>query len=244
MTQSQASLMQNPPQASLMQNPSVIWEDDYILALNKPAGWIVNDSNTVSNNPTLQDWIEKNYSFETSHVKELRSGIVHRLDKPTSGIILIAKTKEVFNALQKEFASREVRKVYLALVHGKIEPKVGTINAPVGRLPWKRTKFGVFPGGREAVTNYKVINYYKGYTLVELYPKTGRTHQLRVHLKHIGHPIVSDPLYAGRKTLREDIKTFPRLFLHTKSIKFIHPVTGKEIMLDVPLPTDLKLRLT
>ena len=224
-----------------MENPSVVWEDDYILALNKPAGWVINDSETAHGNPILQDWIEKNYNFETSHSKELRSGIVHRLDKPTSGIILIAKTKEVFYALQKEFADRKIEKVYIALVHGNVSREEGIINAPIGRLPWKRTKFGIVPGGRSAVTEYKVIGHHEPFSLLELYPKTGRTHQLRVHLKHIGHPIVSDPLYAGRKTLRQDVKIWPRLWLHAKEIKFIHPVTKRKTTLEAPLPSDLKL---
>jgi len=227
-----------------MENPQVIYEDDYILALNKPAGWVVNDSETAHGNPVLQDWISKNLKFDISNSKNLRSGIVHRLDKPTSGVILVAKNEEVFNLLQKEFFDREVQKTYVALVHGHVKNGEGVINAPVGRLPWKRTKFGVIDSGREAVTNYKVLKYFNDYTLLELYPKTGRTHQLRVHLKHIGYPIVSDHLYVGRKTLRNDLKTFPRLFLHAKIIEFIHPVTKKKIKIEAPIPEDLKLPLT
>jgi 23S rRNA pseudouridine1911/1915/1917 synthase len=233
-----------------MQNPSVIFEDDYILALNKPAGWVVNDSETSHGNPTLQSWIEENYSFETSHKKELRSGIVHRLDKPTSGIILVAKTEDIFNALQKQFADRETEKVYVALVHGKVEPSEGVINEKVGRLPWMRTKFGVHENGREAVTSYKVIRSVilseaEGslYTFVELYPKTGRTHQLRVHLKHIGNPIVGDHLYAGRKISKADLKEFGRLMLHAKSIEFIHPITKKKMLLKTDLPKEFEFFL-
>jgi len=223
-------------------DPQIIWQDDYILALNKPAGMDVEE---------LQAWITKNftrnpgYSFQISNSRELRSGLVHRLDKPTSGVILVAKTEDVFYALQKQFADRIVAKTYVALVHGKIDPPAGEIDAPVGRLPWKRTKFGVFEGGRPAVTAYKVSSIYNiqdtTYSLLELFPKTGRTHQLRVHLKHIGHPIVADPLYAGRKTLRADNKIWPRLWLHAKSIEFTHPITGKRIKLEAPLPEDLKL---
>jgi len=224
-----------------MLTPKILFEDDYILAIDKPSGWVVNDSETSHNNLTLQDWVAKNFKFQTSNSRELRSGIVHRLDKPTSGVILVAKTKEIYDFLQSQFADRVIAKTYVALVHGKVEPKEGIIDAPVGRLPWKRTKFGVFPEGRAALTKYKVINYFHDYTLLELYPKTGRTHQLRVHLKHINHPIVSDPLYVGRKTLREDIKIWPRLFLHAKSIEFNHPITGRIIKIEVPLPADLKL---
>ena len=223
------------------ENPQVIFEDAYLLAFNKPAGWVINDANTTSVNPTLQDYIDKNFDFEIAHDKELRSGVVHRLDKPTSGVILVAKTKDVFFALQKEFADRITEKVYVALVHGKVKLETGTIDAPVGRLPWKRTKFGVLATGRPALTNYKVGKHFADFAYLELYPKTGRTHQLRVHLKHLGHPIVSDPLYAGRKTLRHDIKVWPRLWLHAKSIDFIHPITKEKIHIEAPLPPDLTL---
>jgi 23S rRNA pseudouridine1911/1915/1917 synthase len=223
-----------------MQNPSVIFEDDYILALNKPAGWVVNDSETAHGNPTLQSYIESNYNFETSHKKELRSGIVHRLDKPTSGIILIAKSDDLFYELQKQFAERQIEKTYVALVHGKVEPSEGIINEPVGRLPWKRTNFGVLPEGREAITNYKALKYIKDYTFVELHPKTGRTHQLRVHMKHMGNPIVGDHLYAGRKIAKSDLKEFGRLMLHAKSIEFTHPITKKIMKLEAPLPEGLQ----
>jgi 23S rRNA pseudouridine1911/1915/1917 synthase len=225
-----------------MINPQVVYEDNYILALNKAAGWVVNDSETAHGNPVLQDWISENYNFEISQSKELRSGIVHRLDKPTSGVILVAKSKTVFYALQKQFAERLTEKVYIALVHGHVKNETGTINAPIGRLPWKRNKFGVITDGRQSLTEFKVKQYFDNdFTLLELHPKTGRTHQLRVHLKHIGHPIVSDPLYAGRKTVRSDIKNWPRLWLHAKSIEFTHPITNKKMHIEAPLPPDLKL---
>ncbi len=219
-----------------METPQVIFEDDYILALNKPSGMDIE---------ALQSWVKDNFKFEVSDSRELRNGLVHRLDKPTSGVILFAKTESIFFALQKQFAERVVQKVDVALVHGSLAKELGTINEPVGRLPWKRTKFGVYPEGRPAVTNYKVIRVIPteaegSLSLLELYPKTGRTHQLRVHLKHIGHPIVSDPLYAGRKTLRADTKIWPRLWLHAKSIELIHPITGKKLKLEAPLPSDLK----
>jgi 23S rRNA pseudouridine1911/1915/1917 synthase len=224
-----------------MNTPQVIFEDDYILALNKPTGYVVNDSNTISDAPSLQDYIDKTLSFELSHNKEFRNGIVHRLDKPTSGVILVAKTEKVFNALQKEFADREVNKVYVALVHGNLLDKSGEINAKIGRLPWKRTKFGVLEEGRDALTKYKLIDSNNNYSLIELYPKTGRTHQLRVHMKHINHPIVGDLLYGGRKVAKADIKNFGRLMLHAKSIEFTHPITKEEIKLEAPLPQNFNL---
>ncbi|MDO8452747.1 MAG: RluA family pseudouridine synthase, partial [bacterium] len=141
-----------------------------------------------------------------------------------------------------------------ALVHGAVKDD-GTIDEPVGRLPWNRERFGVFPLGKPAKTKYHVLanfsshpgerrlksaNTEETYTLLELHPETGRTHQLRVHLKHIGHPIVSDPFYAGRKTARADQKWCPRLFLHAKSIEFKHPVTGEKLKFEATLPEDLQ----
>src|SRR6266404_1039171 len=142
-----------------MQNPTIIYEDDYILALNKPAGMDVE---------MLQAWVKDNFKFAISNSYELRNGLVHRLDKPTSGIILFAKTEDVFYAIQKQFADRTTEKVYEALVHGKVIPEEGTIKAKIGRLPWKRINFGVIESGREALTNYKVTASNGEYSLLEL----------------------------------------------------------------------------
>ena len=177
-----------------------------------------------------------------------RSGIVHRLDKETSGILLATKTPESFVELQRQFKERIVKKTYLALAHGRIVPESGEISVPVGRLPWNRKRFGVIAGGRESVTRYRTINSLQlavnnkkeEYTLVELYPETGRTHQIRVHLKHIGHPIISDQLYGGRKTARDDRKLLSRVFLHAHKISFNHPKTGEQVNFESPLPKELK----
>lgn len=230
--------------------PKIIFEDEFILVIDKPAGWIVNDASTTNGQPTLQSWIAKNFKFQIANDKLFRSGIVHRLDKETSGLLLVAKTKEVFENLQAQFKNREVKKTYTALVHGKVAPLdssasngVGIIKAPVGRLPWRRDRFGVLPGGREATTRYKVIRYYdiknENFTLLELYPQTGRTHQIRIHLKYLGHPIVSDEFYAGRKTARNDRKWCPRLFLHAGKIAFKHPINGERLEFVSDLPNDL-----
>ncbi|HEX7042452.1 MAG TPA: RluA family pseudouridine synthase [Patescibacteria group bacterium] len=244
--------------------PEILYEDKDLLVLNKPAGYVVNRSDTTSNNITLQDWVEKytkiNYSFfwekkeqesEYPSAEEVfvsRSGIVHRLDKETSGVILVAKNPQSFIDLQRQFKEREVKKVYLALAHGEIKPADGQISVPVGRLEFNRKRFGVVAGGRESLTNYHVISKFEYkipkkqgeiLSLVELYPKTGRTHQIRVHLKHIGHPIFSDELYAGRKTARDDRKVLQRVFLHASEITFFHPLTKKEMNIKAELPKEL-----
>lgn len=234
--------------------PETIFEDDSIIVIDKPTGWITNEADTVGDQPTLQSWIAKNVKSQitiaelVTHDKLYRSGIVHRLDKETSGILLVAKTVGTFEELQRQFKSREVEKTYTALAHGRVDPPAGgegEISAPVGRLPWRRDRFGVLPGGREATTRYKGIMNYElritgeQFTLLELKPKTGRTHQIRIHLKYIGHPIVSDEFYAGRKTARNDRKWCPRLFLHASGIKFTHPKSTKGVEYKSELPADL-----
>ena len=226
--------------------PKVIYQDENILVIDKPAGWIVNEAETTKGQKVLQTWLSQKFDYPVAKDRGVRCGIVHRLDKETSGILIVAKTKNVFTEMQRQFKSREVEKSYTSLVHGKVEPKEGVIEVPVGRLPWRRDRFGVLPGGREAKTGYKVIRYYTGegdYSLLELYPKTGRTHQIRIHLKYIGHPVVADEFYAGRKTAREDRKWCPRLFLHATKIKLNHPGTGKEMFFESELPSDLETSL-
>jgi len=229
-------------------NPTIIFEDESILVLNKPSGWITNDASTTTTQPVLQTWLRENLKYPLIGDRERRDGIVHRLDKETSGLLIIAKTISAFENLQSQFKERKVTKTYIALTHGEIELKEGEIVASVGRLPWRRERFGVLPGGREAITKYKVISYHSLitdhgslFTLVELYPKTGRTHQIRIHLKFIGHPVVGDYFYAGRKTAREDRLWCPRLFLHASKISFFHPETGKELTFESELPKDLNL---
>ena len=224
--------------------PKIIFEDDSLFVVDKPSGWITNEAGTTKVQPVLQTWMRNNFDYPVKRDGEVRYGIVHRLDKETSGILLVAKTKEAFAKLQAEFKGRKVQKTYTALLHGKVEPLEGKIEATIGRLPWRRDRFGVLGGGRESVSEYKVVEFYPeergGYSLVEFHPKTGRTHQIRVHAKHIGHAIVADEFYAGRKTARNDRKWCPRLFLHASAIKFVHPETNKSVEFESKLPQDLQ----
>jgi 23S rRNA pseudouridine1911/1915/1917 synthase len=226
--------------------PGILFEDDSIIVLDKPSGWIVNSALTTKDQPVIQSWLKKNYSYEISQNDELRSGVVHRLDKETSGILVIAKTEGSFVFLQKAFKEREIRKTYIALTHGRVESN-GSVEVTVGRLPWRRDRFGIVPGGRDSKTDYKLINIYRKdfdlFSLVECYPKTGRTHQIRIHFKHINHAIVGDTFYAGRKTSRNDRIWCPRLFLHASEIEFNHPLSGKKIKINSELPKDLSLVL-
>lgn len=224
-------------------DPKIIYEDSSIFVIDKPSGWITNSSSTVKNQPVVQKWLEENFTYPLVNIEEFRSGIVHRLDKETSGLLIVAKTENAFIKMQSEFKSRNVKKTYIALLHGKIDGELGKIEAEIGRLPWRRDRFGVHPGGKHSLSEYKLIKFYPGdrggYSLTEFYPHTGRTHQIRVHAKHIGHAIVSDEFYAGRKTARNDRKFCPRLFLHASKIIFNHPETGERVEYKSDLPEDL-----
>ncbi|MGH7203792.1 MAG: RluA family pseudouridine synthase [Candidatus Levyibacteriota bacterium] len=241
-------------------NIPIIFEDNEILIINKPAGVTVNRAETTKNDITIQDWAEEysqitykepvaKFGEENWNPEEAffqRGGTVHRLDKETSGVLVLAKTPEAFVNLQQQFHAREVKKEYVALAHGIIDPEEGEISVPVGRLPWNRNRFGVLPGGRDSKTLYKVLSYYQNMktkeklTFVQMYPQSGRTHQIRVHLKYIGHPIFADFLYAGRKTSREDRKLLERVFLHAAKISFAHPTLNKIVHFEAPLPQELE----
>lgn len=233
---------------------SIVYEDDSLIVLDKPAGLSVNRSESQKGE-TLADWAEKKYKksnikYQKEGDKDFynRAGIVHRLDKDTSGLLIIAKNPSSFANLQSQFAARTVLKKYQALVHGKVVPYVGIINAPVGRLPWNRRKFGVLSNGNQAQTSYLVKSIYhlngNIYSLIEAKPTTGRTHQIRVHLKYLGHAIVGDRVYAGKKIYKEDLKFCPRLFLHAYFIAIIHPNSHKTLEIKIELPDDLRAVLT
>lgn len=248
------------------QEIEVVFEDDDVLVISKPAGMTVNRADTTKDEVTVQDWAEQKLGIKRMEKPKEpvktegtlgqsypnlfydRGGIVHRLDKETSGILLLAKNPEVFAELQRQFKERIVKKTYRALVHGKVSPSEGEINVPVGRLPWNRRQFGVVAGGREAMTRYKALetgelhvgNRRESVTLLELYPETGRTHQIRVHLKYLGYPIFADFLYAGRKTQRDDRKLLSRVFLHASKLSFMHPRGKTYMSFESPLPEELQ----
>ncbi|HUW21727.1 MAG TPA: RluA family pseudouridine synthase [Candidatus Bathyarchaeia archaeon] len=234
---------------ALQITPKIIYEDDFLLIVDKPSNLIVNRFGSVQTG-NLQDWIEKRVKLVSQNQRTgfmRRSGLVHRLDKETSGLVIVAKREEAFTDLQSQFKKRTVQKEYLALVHGIPDPPKGQIILPIARNPVNRHRFGVFLNGREAETNYQSTKNYvmkfgrqtRYYSLLKLYPKTGRTHQLRVHLKFANYPIVADSLYAGRKTYREDKRWCPRLFLHASRISFIHPKDRQAMTFSDPTPSDL-----
>ncbi len=208
----------------------IIYEDKDILVVDKPPFLVTH--------PTLDHPSGTLVNSLLNHLKALnaeglRPGIVHRLDKNTSGLLVVAKTETALENLKKQFKDRQVSKTYLALVSGKVEKERSLIEEKIARHPKFRAKFTVAPAGREAATEYKVIKRFAKFTLLELKPFTGRTHQLRVHLAFLGHPIVGDKLYGGKMLV-------PRQFLHASSLVFNHPTTGEKKTFASNLPKDLE----
>ncbi len=242
----------------MQNNFEVIADKDSYVVINKPPGVVVNKVET-QHAFTVQDWIENGYNksilqkmknSDDPIIQEFvsRGGVVHRLDKETSGLLILAKNPDSFSYLKNQFKEGLVEKTYSALAHGSVAPREGEISIPIGRLPWNRVRFGVLADGREATTFYKVIAYYellaekKKYplTLLEAYPKTGRTHQIRVHMQHLGFPLFGDELYAGRKQSRVDRRILGRHFLHASKISFIPPGESKKVIYTAELPEDLQ----
>jgi 23S rRNA pseudouridine1911/1915/1917 synthase len=212
----------------------VIYEDEDVIVVVKPAGMVVHPS-CGHNKGTLAGAILALCPDLAGVGERLRPGIVHRLDKDTSGLVVVAKNEGALRNLREQFKKREVKKVYVALVEGRLEPERGAIEAPIGRDPRQRKKMSVVRGGRYSLTLYKVVEYFDEHTLLEVEPKTGRTHQVRVHLSFIGHPLVGDPIYGFRKQ-RLNVS---RQFLHARTLGFRLP-SGEYVEFEAKLPEDLK----
>jgi len=221
-------------------NISIIYEEDDFLVINKPSGVLTHPKNENDQSENISSWAVKKYP-QISNVGEdsLRPGIVHRLDKGTSGLLIIAKTQESFEYFKNKFKNRDIKKTYLALVVDHFQNKKGIINSPIGKIGTKQTtdiKGAKDLKEREAITEYKVIKEFDNFSLLEVYPKTGRTHQIRVHMNSIHHPIVGDTLYGGRK--KEIPQYLDRLFLHAFKLEFISP-SGKALSFETDLPEEL-----
>ena len=230
-----------------MNDNIIIHEDDSICVIDKPYGVIVNNANTVRSE-TVQDWFfpktQKLKNSKTPNEFLEKGGIVHRLDKDTSGVMVLAKTEEAYEKLKTQFLERTTKKTYWALVHGKMSEPTGIISAPIDRHPKDSRKFAVSDNlSRTAITEWKVLKEFPKYSLLELSPHTGRTHQLRVHMQYSHHPIVSDPIYGWQKSLKDDLKICPRLFLHAHTLEFVHPTTNKIMTFTSVLPPELLLHL-
>ena len=221
----------------------IIFEDADICVISKPSGIITNNAET-SGDDTVQNWFAKQFGLDFSDRSKgefyEKGGIVHRLDKDTSGVMILAKNEKSYEGLKKQFLERSAKKTYVALAHGVMKEAEGLISLPIERHSKNKHKFGIGTDpSRMAITEWKIVKQWKNYFLIDLFPHTGRTHQLRVHLKHFNHPIVSDPIYGG-KLYKDDIKWCPRLFLHAKELRLMHPISLGELVFTDNLPEDLQ----
>jgi 23S rRNA pseudouridine1911/1915/1917 synthase len=220
----------------------IVHQDAQLLIINKPPGMVVHPG-AGNREHTLQNAL---LAHDAKLKRVPRAGLVHRIDKDTSGLLVVARTLEAHTALVAELGAHEIEREYLALCTGAMTGG-GTVDEPIGRHRTQRTKMTVRSDGRKAVTHYRIERRFRGHTLARVHLETGRTHQIRVHLAHVGYPIVGDPAYGGRKKLPagatpelvQALQTFPRQALHAARLTLTHPKSGKRVTYDAPLPADL-----
>jgi 23S rRNA pseudouridine1911/1915/1917 synthase len=228
---------------------TIVYEDADCLVLDKGPNVVVHPASSYKGKTLVHALVarypELSAMVDRDAPNGLRPGIVHRLDRDTSGLLVVARSDEARSTLQRQFRERSVEKAYLALVSGRLNPPHGTIEAPIGRDPRNRQRMAVVPGGRPSVTRYRTRQFlfhahgtHEPYTLTEVWPKTGRTHQIRVHMAHIGHPVVGDALYGGRERGRGF--ACPRQFLHAYRLGFHRPSDGEWVTFESALPADLE----
>ena len=220
---------------------NIVYEDEHLLVIDKPAGLVVHPAAGHADGTLLNALLH--------HVPDIvnvpRAGIVHRLDKDTTGLMVVAKTIEAHTQLEAQLQARSVGRIYEAIVIGQLTSG-GTVDAPIGRSSAQRQRMAVTAGGKPAVTHYRVLERFRSHTHVRVKLETGRTHQIRVHMSHIGYPLVGDPVYAGRfrippgasPTLVQELKSFPRQALHARFLELQHPATGLRMKWQSALPDD------
>lgn len=230
-------LLPEEPEAVVLPQPiplDVVYEDEHLLLVSKPAGLVVHPAPGHPDSTLVNAALA--HCPQIAEVGEPdRPGVVHRLDKETSGLLVMAKNEKALAALQQQFKEREVGKTYLALVQGRVQPPEGIIEVPVGRDEEHRQRMDAVRGGKYARTRYRVVEKFRDHTLLEVHPYTGRTHQVRVHLAWLGHPVVGDTIYGHRR--QRLLKN--RHFLHAAGLRFEHPATGEEMTFEDPLATEL-----
>lgn len=224
----------------------IVYEDSDLIVVNKPAGVVVHPAAGI-NSGTLVNALAYHFEQLSTQAGAIRPGIVHRLDKDTSGLLVVAKTEVAHEKLADQFRAREVFKSYVALVHGVVELDSGRIDQPIARDPHNRTRMAVVRAGRTALTLYRVRRRYDRFTLLDVELKTGRTHQIRVHLYWLKYPVVGDEVYgSGRDNTVQDpqlkagIRKLSRHFLHAEQLAFRHPTTEKIVRFSAPLPAELE----
>ncbi len=210
----------------------IVYEDEYLMVINKPSGLVVHPGAGNFNNTLVNGLLY--YNKTLSKGEEFRPGVVHRLDKDTSGLMIVAKDDEAHAILADDFKNKRIHREYIALLDGVFPQEKAVIDAPIGRSKQYFDKMEVRSDGKKAITNIEVLKKYKDYTLVKLVLETGRTHQIRVHLSYIGYPVHNDPVYSNRKC------TYFGQFLHSAYLKFKHPITGKVLEFEVQLPLEFE----
>lgn len=222
----------------------IVHEDDTLVVVNKPAGLVVHPAAGIHSG-TLANALAYHFQ-QLPNASSVRPGIVHRLDRDTSGLLVVAKTESALEDLSDQFRDRSVYKSYVALVHGRVPSDSGRIEEPLARDRSNRTRMAVVRGGRGAVSIYRVNRRFNRFTLLDVELKTGRTHQIRVHLAWLKHPVVGDETYGGGRDntiqnpkLKAQIRSLGRQFLHAEKLAFVHPTTGERVLYQSPLPPEL-----
>jgi len=236
-----APLNQDPIPLTPLEGLTVVYNDDDIVVIDKPVGCAAHPSPGWIGPTVVGALIAAGFTISTSGPAE-RAGVVHRLDAGTSGLMIIAKTDAAYLKLKEMFRDHDVEKTYHALVQGHMDPSSGTIDAPIDRHPKEDHRFAVVATGKESITHYEVIEYYRSVSLVKVELETGRTHQIRVHFSALNHPLVGDTTYGADPVLGKKMK-MSRPWLHALELRFNHPITGVALELVAPYPPDLQASL-
>jgi 23S rRNA pseudouridine1911/1915/1917 synthase len=220
---------------------TIVYDDQDIVVIDKPIGCAAHPSPGWTGPTVVGALMAAGYSVSTSGPAE-RQGIVHRLDVGTSGLMIVAKSDKAFHVLKDAFRNRTVEKIYHAMVQGHLDPTTGTIDAPIDRHPKEDHRFAVVATGKESITHYEVIEFYRGVSMVKVELETGRTHQIRVHFSALHHPLVGDTTYGADPVLAKSLQ-MARPWLHAAQLRFAHPVTGQALDFQAPYPPDLSRSL-
>ena len=216
---------------------TIVFDDQDIVVIDKPIGCAAHPSPGWTGPTVVGALMAAGYTISTSGPAE-RQGIVHRLDVGTSGLMIVAKSDKAFHVLKDAFRNRTVDKIYHAMVQGHMDPTTGTIDAPIDRHPKEDHRFAVMATGKESITHYEVIEFYRGVSMVKIELETGRTHQIRVHFSALHHPLVGDTTYGADPVLAKSLQ-MSRPWLHAAELRFAHPVTGEALNFHAPYPADL-----
>jgi 23S rRNA pseudouridine1911/1915/1917 synthase len=232
---------QDPIPLTPLEGLTVVYNDDEIVVVDKPIGCAAHPAPGWTGPTVIGALMAAGYTISTSGPAE-RAGIVHRLDAGTSGLMIVAKTDRAYLTLKEMFRTHEIIKIYHALVQGHMDPAEGTIDAPIDRHPVQDHRFAVVAEGKESITHYQVLEYYRSVSMVKVELETGRTHQIRVHFSALGHPLVGDTAYGADPVLGKSL-AMRRPWLHALELRFNHPVSGEAMILSAPYPADLEASL-